>query len=132
VFYLDTSALTKLVVREAESPALVAWWSANPAPKIASELVRAELFRAVARTLPDRLFVAETILDRLTLISVSRSVLDRAGRLQPAVLRTLDAIHLATALEVDSDLDGFVAYDQRLAASAAALGLTVVAPTLFD
>jgi len=128
VYYIDTSALTKLVVPEDESSAIVAWWVADPAPKVASELTRTELLRAVTRTHPDRLLLAEEVLGRITLIDVTRHLLDRAGHLRPPTVRTLDAIHLATAIELAPELTALVTYDSRMADAAAPLGLRVEAP----
>jgi len=125
--YLDTSALTKLVVAEAESSALRAW-AASHEEFVASDLARTELARAVRRVAPALMPAARAVLDSLTLIAARPDLFDAAGRLDPPTLRSLDALHLATALDLGDDLDAFVTYDDRLADAAARYGLTVVAP----
>ena len=128
VWCLDTSALVKLVVAEPETPALRSWLADEERTPVASDLARTELMRAVRRTLPDRAVLAHDILDAVTLIRLAPPVLDMAGRLAPTTLRSLDAIHLATALSLGDDLDGFVTYDDRQADAARANGVKVVAP----
>lgn len=128
-FYLDTSALVKLVVSEPETEALRAWLAASDGDHVAGDLVRTELLRAVRRAAPDRLVAARTVLQGVTLMRVSTAIFDEAGRVDPTELRSLDAIHLAAALDLGDDLEGFVTYDERLAAAATANGVHVLAPT---
>jgi len=123
---LDTSALTKLVVHEPETPALVA--ALRGQTLVASALVRTELRRAVQRVAPDRLGAAEALVGRLRLVRLDDELLDAAGRQAPASLRTLDAIHLACALLLGDELDALVTYDARQADAARAAGLVVAAP----
>lgn len=125
--YLDTSALTKLVVAEAESKALRAWLKTAREP-VACDLARTELIRAVRRSAPDRLLQARAVLDSLTLIEVTPSIFEQASRLDPPTLRSLDAIHLAAALDLGDDLDTLVTYDDRLAEAASLNGIPVTAP----
>lgn len=125
--YLDTSALTKLVVAEAESKALRAWLRTDREP-VACDLARTELIRAVRRSAPDRLLHARAVLDSLTLIDVTTSIFEQASRLDPTSLRSLDAIHLAAALGLGDDLDSMVTYDDRLAEAANLNGIPVTAP----
>lgn len=127
VAYFDTSALVKLVVDEKESAALRAWISPDDVA-VSSALSRAELARAVRRTVPQLMPRVKAVLDRLTLILITPQLLDEAGRLQASELRTLDALHLATALHLGDELDTFVAYDHRLSAAATLHGLDVAAP----
>lgn len=127
VHYLDTSALTKLVVAEAESKALRAWLTTDREP-VACDLARTELIRAVRRSAPDRLLHARAVLDSLTLIDVTTSIFEQASRLDPPALRSLDAIHLAAALDLGDDLDSMVTYDDRLAEAANLNGVPVTAP----
>lgn len=127
-YYLDTSALTKLVVAESETKALRAWLRKADRIPVASDLARTELLRAVRRAAPDRLVEARAVLDTLTLTELTPSILDEAGRLDPASLRSLDAIHLAAALDLGDDLDGLVTYDERLAEAARQNGIAVTAP----
>ncbi|MDR2723117.1 MAG: type II toxin-antitoxin system VapC family toxin [Cellulomonadaceae bacterium] len=127
VYYLDTSALVKLVVAEAETPALMAWVGRNDT-HASSDLARTELFRAVRRVTPDRMVAARDVLDRLLLITLTSTIMEHAGILNPAVLRSLDAVHLAAAMILGDELDGLVTYDDRLAEAASAHGIRVVAP----
>jgi uncharacterized protein len=127
-FYLDTSALVKLVVAEAETPALQMWLKAAGVP-VSCDLARTELIRSVRRAAPDRVIQARKVLDAVTLLEVTTAIFEEAGRLDPTLLRSLDAIHLAAALALGDDLDGVVTYDERLAAAAELNGLAVVVPT---
>jgi predicted nucleic acid-binding protein len=127
-YYVDTSALVKLVVAEPESAGLVAWLADDAREPIACDLVRTELMRAVRRAAPERVQRAREVLESVTLCEVTSAVFDAAGRLEPTVLRSLDAIHLASALDLGDDLEGVVTYDERLAHAATMLGLAVVAP----
>jgi len=127
-FYVDTSALVKLVVAETETPALRAWLAELGRELVACDLARTELMRAVRRVLPDRVLQARGVLDALTLLQVTPAVFEDAGRLDPSGLRSLDAIHLASALSLGDDLDGLITYDDRLANAAVSLGIAVLAP----
>jgi predicted nucleic acid-binding protein len=127
--YLDTSALVKLVVAEAESAALQQWLAESPRQPVACDLVRTELMRAVRRAAPDRAPRARQVLDSLVLAQVTSSLFEQAGRIEPTDLRTLDAIHLAAALDLGDDLDGFVSYDDRLNRAAERAGITVLSPS---
>ena len=71
---------------------------------------------------------AREVLDGLTLTEVTSAVFEAAGRLDPTILRSLDAIHLAAALDLGDDLDGMVTYDARLADASSAQGVPVIAP----
>ena len=126
--YLDTSALVKLVVAEPQTGALRRWLAEADRAPVACDLVRTELTRAVRRSAPELAVRARQVLDGLTLVQVAPSTFEAATRLEPASLRSLDAVHLASALELGDDLEAVVAYDERLAAAAAANGLTVLAP----
>jgi predicted nucleic acid-binding protein len=126
--YLDTSALVKLVVAEGESAALRGWLAAADRDPISSDLARTELVRAVRRAAPDRAVLAREVLETLTLVELTTATFEAAGRLDPAVLRTLDALHLAVALDLGDDLDGLVTYDGRQADAARAHGVVVHAP----
>jgi predicted nucleic acid-binding protein len=128
-YYVDTSALVKLVVAEPETVALVAWLADGAREPIACDLVRTELMRAVRRAAPERVQRAREVLESITLCEVTSAVFDSAGRLEPTVLRSLDAIHLASALDLGDDLEGVVTYDDRLAHAASMLGIGVVAPS---
>lgn len=125
--YLDTSALVKLIVREHETESLVAWLRAHR-DVATSDLTRTELMRAVRRAAPDLAERVRDLLGRLTLIATSPRTFDDAGRLDPLELRTLDAVHLACALQLGDDLESIVTYDSRMADAARRLGIPVTAP----
>lgn len=127
-FYLDTSALVKLVVAEPETTALRSWLSAAERDLVASDLTRAELMRTVRRVVPERAPQARQVLDSITLLQVTGAIFTAAGRIDPPELRSLDALHLAAALDLGDDLDGLVTYDDRLAEAARANGVVVLAP----
>jgi predicted nucleic acid-binding protein len=127
-FYVDTSALVKLVVAEAETTALRSWLTDGDRDLVSCDLVRTELMRAVRRIVPDRALQARAVLDSVTLVEVASSVFEEAGRLDPSVLRSLDAIHLASALDLGDDLEGLVTYDDRLAEAAEANGVAAFSP----
>jgi len=129
-FYVDTSALVKLVVAEAQTTALQTWITTTTAELVSSDLARTELLRAVRRGASDQVVQARAVLDSLSLLTVSTTVFESAGHLNPAVLRTLDALHLASALSLGDDLEGLVTYDERLAEAARSHGIAVVAPFL--
>lgn len=126
--YLDTSALVKLVVAEAETPALRVWLESNSPVAVTSDLTRTELLRAVRRVDPSRSPHARSVLDALIVISLTSHIFDAAGLLDPVVLRSLDAVHLTAALELGDDLDALVTYDDRMAEAALALGIRVLSP----
>jgi predicted nucleic acid-binding protein len=126
--YLDTSALVKLVVAEAGSKALQAWLLETDSDWVSSDLARTELMRAVRRSDPARLVRAREVLDTVILLDVTTDVFEAAGRLEPQILRTLDAVHLAAALALGDDLEGIVTYDDRLAEAARRNGIPTVAP----
>jgi predicted nucleic acid-binding protein len=128
-YYIDTSALVKLVVAEPESTALQNWLGQQTQPLVSSDLARAELLRATRRAAPDRLVRAREVLDILVLTEVRTEIFEQAGRLEPPARRTLDALHLASALDLGDDLDGMVTYDDRLGSAAQLHGVPVVAPT---
>jgi len=119
----------KLVQREDGSDALHGWLAAHPDQTLASSVIlHTELLRATRRGRPDLLAQARDLLEHVVLLDVSWEVCDRAGLLDPAGMRSLDALHLASALALAEDLDGIVTYDTRLSGAAHALGLTVIAP----
>lgn len=127
--YLDSSALVKLVVAEPESMALVEHLEGWP-QRVSSALALTELPRALDRAglgaAAHRR--AREVLGRIALVDVDRRILTTAATLGPSTLRTLDAIHLATALAVRDDLEMVVTYDRRLRAAAERVRIDVVAP----
>lgn len=127
MIYLDTCALTKLIRPEPETAVLYPWLAAQPAARVASVLVEVELVRVVRRTTPAALPAALLLLGGLDIFPLDEQVVARAQQLDDPGLRSLDAIHLATALEI-GEITAFVTYDKRLARAAAAHGLPVLAP----
>lgn len=127
LFYLDTSAFLKLVVSEPESVAMRAW-TASSGPCWSSQLLRTEAMRAAGRLGIDP-HVVNQALDVVSLVMPGPSTFLAAGRLQPPGLRTLDALHLAAALELGDDLGGLVTYDTRMIDGARAAGIPTVTPT---
>ena len=129
MIYVDTSALVKLVVREERTAALQTWLRARASETFfSSQLARVELVRAVKRVAPDHLNRAREVLAAMALLKIDDDVLASAENLPPDVLRSLDAIHLATAHSHLSHVGAFVTYDLRLADAARSLGLPVESP----
>ena len=126
--YLDTSALVKLIVREPETHALRSWLAAEDREPVSCDLTRTELMRTVRRAAPELAPNAKRALDKVTLTQVTTGVFEQAGLLEPVALRSLDAIHLAAALNLGDDLGGIVTYDRALAGAASLCGIEVIAP----
>lgn len=125
--YFDSSALVKLILEERESAELHDY-AFRDVRIFSSGLARTEVVRAVGRSSPSLSSTAADLVQRIELLPVTHDVLDSAGRLQPATLRSLDAIHLASALLIREELEAFVAYDARLLDAAASLGLPIAFP----
>jgi hypothetical protein len=98
------------------------------ARRTSSALLRTESLRAVRHLGPDALAVVREGLRRVDLIAIDDRILDVAGTLEPEVLRTLDAIHIATALAIGDDLEAIVTYDVRMIDAARLMGLATAAP----
>jgi predicted nucleic acid-binding protein len=127
--YLDTSAFVKLVIPEPETDALVTAL-AGKVRLVASEILEVEALRAVRRTTGDGgATAARTQLAGVRLLPLTAQIRSRAGELEPATLRSLDAIHIATALDLGERLVCMYAYDTRMASAASEAGLQVCAPT---
>ena len=125
--YVESSALAKLVLVEAEQSALKAYLAMSSATAT-SLLSVAEVARAAARRGEQERSTAALVFEGFLFLDIDRQVIDAAARLQPATLRTLDAIHVVSALQLGSELRSFVTYDVRLADAARAAGLPVVSP----
>jgi predicted nucleic acid-binding protein len=125
--YLDASAFVKLVVREPESDALVRALEEWPR-RVSSSLLVVEAVRAAARVSEDASNRAEALLAGVTLLPPDLDLLRSAARLAPARLRSLDSIHLATALSLGPELGAFFAYDERLRAAAEGAGIPLENP----
>jgi predicted nucleic acid-binding protein len=128
--YLDSSALVKLVQREPESQALRQYLRQHRGDeRVASELVRVEVVRSVLAGGPAAITHAWRLLERLYLVALDRALLDHAATLAPSSLvRSLEAIHLASAQLLGADLRALLTYDVRMTQVASSLGLPVEAP----
>ena len=101
---------------------------ARDADQLTSAIVEVEVVRAVRRVVPELSAKAQRVVTQIAIVELSDAIRARAAVLDPPTLRSLDALHLATALEVGDDLDGLVTYDGRMSAAAKDLGLAVFAP----
>jgi predicted nucleic acid-binding protein len=128
VIYLDTSAFVKLAWLEAETERLLEFLADAAGTLVSSSLLTVEARRAALRRDPRLLPRVDVLLTDVGRIAVTDAVIHNASRLPDPSLRSLDAIHLATAALVGSELISLVTYDARMAATAASLGLPVVAP----
>jgi len=131
VIYLDTSALVKLIRIEAESEALADWLDERTETRwITSALAEVELPRAIRAVAPKGLSAIPSVLARLDRFEIDQVIRATAAAYPDPALRSLDAIHLATAQIAASTapLTAMVAYDSRLSDAARALGITIVTP----
>ena len=130
MIYVDSSALAKLIFEEAESQALSNWLAARAdIPQISSQISTIELVRTCRRRDQDAVSDARQVLAGLDLIPLASDLVEQATSVGPPELRSLNAIHLASALSLGDAVLAFVVYDARLAAAAIDAGLAVVAPT---
>lgn len=130
MIYLDTSAAAKLVHPEAESASLTAFLTEHIAmPLVSSALLYPELVRAVNRHKPELAARAIALLQRIMTVPLANDIVVNAATIGTPALRTLDALHLATAATIGSELQAFVTYDKRLADAATGIGLNVAAPS---
>lgn len=127
VTYVDSSAIVKLVVAEPESDALRRYLVRRQ-PLVSSALARTEVARALMPSGPDAVGRGEVVLRRIQLLRVNDRVLGEAGPMEPAELRPLDAIHLASARQLGSAVRRIVTYDERMGAAAKAAGWAVASP----
>jgi len=125
--YLDTSAFVKLLTAEAESEALRRFLRAQPT-QVSSTLLDVEAHRVAARLGTVAAARTAQLLAGIALTPITPEVRSLARTIPPLSLRSLDAIHLATAVALGPDLGVFVAYDRRLLDAAADAGLTVASP----
>lgn len=122
--YFDASAFVKLFADEPESPAL----RGRVSRIVSSDLLVIEARRAARRLGGRAVALAEAAIPAVRLIPIGVEVRDRAASIGSPSLRSLDAVHLATADLIRDDLDALVTYDDRLGAAAAALGIPVLSP----
>jgi uncharacterized protein len=127
VTYLDSSAIVKLAVREPESLALRRYLRRRR-PLVSSALARTEVLRALLPAGNQAVIRGRAVLQRIDLVRVNDRILNSAGVLRPLQLRSLDAIHLATAQELGDELSALVIYDDRMVTAAKQLGFRIVQP----
>lgn len=126
--YLDSSAIVKLAIEERESGPLRRHVRRR-GPLTSSALARTEVLRALLDEGDSGLNRGREVLGRLNLVRVNDRILSAAGAMLPKELRSLDAIHLATALQLGDDVRQLVTYDDRMAEAAKALGLRTASPS---
>ena len=127
--YVDASAAVKLVIEEDASAALGLWLAQSTPRLVTSDLTRTELTRAVRRIDTAALPLVAGVLERIDIVRVTSNDFEKAAEQSPPELRSLDALHLASALDLADDVDSMLTYDHRLGDAAEALGLTVIAPS---
>ena len=127
VAFCDSSALVKLILDEPESTALRQNLETY-SYVVASELAEVEVPRAVRRRDPNRVAMAQRLIRNVEIVCLDQSVLKRAAALDPEELRSLDALQLASALQLSSLDPVFIAYDERIVQAAAAAGLRTLSP----
>ena len=127
--YLDSSAIASSLLSESQSRPRYADTSVRKRPLLTSALARTGSRSGLLPAGPEAVSRGFDVLRRIDVVRLNDRILNAAGTMLPADLRSLDAIHLATAHAVGSDLGRICAHDERLAAAAKASGLAVVAPT---
>jgi predicted nucleic acid-binding protein len=129
LYYADTSAVIKLLVEETHSTALAAFYDARAdAEWVSSALLRIEVVRVVTRAMPALLPDARDLLSAFSSIAIDDDIVEGAMNEPDRSLRSLDAIHLATARVLTPELDSLVTYDDRLIRAATDAGLVTVSP----
>jgi uncharacterized protein len=128
VAYIDTSAFVKLFVEEPESDAVAAAIGSSWRQVVASEILAVEAFRTALRRGGEAPALAAQLLRQVILLPFSPEIRADSCRLSPPELRTLDAIHLATAISVADRIGAIFTYDKRLAQACTDAGLQVLAP----
>ena len=130
MIYLDSAAVVKLVHAETESAALRRWLDERAETGwISSVLTEIESFRAIARYAPEAAARLPAVLDQIELIGLDPPIRILAQTARPATVRSLDAIHLGTALHARRAVTSFVTYDKRLLDAALAAGLPADSPS---
>ncbi len=129
MIYVDTSALLKRILAEPDSAALYDYLEQRRSQGLVSSiLLTVEMRRVVQRGNPRLLPQVDLLLARVDQVDLSAAVIETAGRFPDPGLRSLDAIHLATALLLRDELTAVVSYDKRMVAVAHSEGLPVVSP----
>ncbi|MEO7260861.1 MAG: type II toxin-antitoxin system VapC family toxin [Jatrophihabitantaceae bacterium] len=127
MIYADTSALAKLVIAGAETPALRDWISRQDARLVTNSIGVVELRRLAARVSQQAVDTATLLLGRIDRVGLTPAALALAGQLPPVEVRTLDALHIASAAEL-VELRAVLTYDRRMADAASSYGLPVESP----
>ncbi|MGH9229449.1 MAG: type II toxin-antitoxin system VapC family toxin [Acidimicrobiales bacterium] len=125
--YLDSSAIVKLVIEEPQSAALRRHVRRRR-PLVSSALARTEVLRSLLFEGDAGIARGRVVLGRIDLVRVNDRVLNAAGVLLPADVRSLDAIHLATAQQLGRDLGGLITYDERMVDAARQVGIKTTSP----
>jgi predicted nucleic acid-binding protein len=129
LYYADTSAVIKLLAEESHSAAFAAFYDAHgDAEWVSSALLRIEVARAVGRARPALMPEARELLLAFSYVAIDDEIIDGAMNEPDRGLRSLDAIHLATARIFGEDLDAIVSYDDRLLGAAADAGIAALSP----
>lgn len=129
VFYVDSSAVVKLLLEETHSSDLIAFYDDHRSDAwISSSLMRIEVARAVTRALPSAQAEVPALLAAFGYLAIDDEIVDAAAHEPDPELRSLDAIHLASARVLGSELAAVVTYDDRLAAATSRAGLPVLTP----
>jgi predicted nucleic acid-binding protein len=129
VIYLDTSAAAKLIFAEPESVALTTFLAERiTVPLVSSALLYPELVRAAVRHRPDQVGRVRALTQRVMTVPLASDIVTSAATIGGPLLRTLDALHLATAKVIVEGLEAFVTYDKRQAAAGTSEGLPVATP----
>lgn len=126
--YLDSSALVKLAVHEAESDALRAHLRRTKRTWISSALARTEVLRALLGSGGEAIAAGRGVLARCEFVRINDRILNAAAILLPPEIRSLDAIHLATAQLIRNEIREIITYDDRMAGAARLMGLRISAP----
>ncbi len=125
--YLDSSAIVKLAVEEPESAALRRYLRRRR-PLVSSALARTEVLRALLPQGEPAIARGRAVLALVDLVRINDTILTAAGAIEPHEVRSLDAIHLATAQRLGTDLAQLVTYDDRMAHAAQQLHLRTARP----
>jgi uncharacterized protein len=131
VIYLDSAAVVKMARNEPETDHLVRWLNdRQDTALVSSQLIEIEVPRALRRHEAGSLAALPAALARVIRFELDGIVRATAAAFEDPVLRSLDAIHLATAfvLSTEDGLTAFVTYDKRLLAAALEQGLPVASP----
>ena len=129
LYYADTSAVVKLLAEETHSRALASFYDEHPdAEWVSSALLKIELMRTVTRVMPVLIPDARDLLHAFSYVAIDDDVVDGAMNEPDRGLRSLDAIHLATARIFGDELDGLVSCDDRLLRAAGEAGLPTITP----